>query len=32
MARLTKKQKAQAGTVDRERLYPVDEARHRQVR
>jgi large subunit ribosomal protein L1 len=26
MAKLTKKQKAQAGSVDRERLYPVDEA------
>jgi large subunit ribosomal protein L1 len=26
MAKQTKKQKAQAGTVDRERLYPVDEA------
>jgi len=26
MAKLTKKQKAQAGTVDRDRLYPVDEA------
>jgi large subunit ribosomal protein L1 len=26
MAKLTKKQKAQAGTVDRERLYGVDEA------
>ncbi len=26
MAKLTKKQKAQEGTVDRERFYPVDEA------
>jgi large subunit ribosomal protein L1 len=26
MAKLSKKQKAQAGTVDRERLYAVDEA------
>ena len=26
MAKLTKKQKAQAGSVDRDRLYPVDEA------
>ena len=26
MAKLTKKQKAQAGTIDRERLYAVDEA------
>ena len=26
MAKLTKKQKSQAGAVDRERLYAVDEA------
>mgnify|MGYP003298080349 FL=1 len=26
MAKLTKKQKAQEGTVDRNRFYPVDEA------